>query len=110
MAFDHPTREGTTLPIAEERLCVTRGSYQKRRSYRVHYGCARPDLEPQWAYRLIAPEGLRNRPNRSVADDCYELAQNRACHRARVDTLERRYDASGPHLAAGRCRTEPCSR
>src|SRR6516165_4445504 len=41
--------------------------------------------------------------------DCGDVSPQRARHRAHVDTVERRYDVGGPHLAAGRCRTEPGS-
>ena len=42
----------------------------------------------------------------SVRRDCHDLPQSCAGHRAHVDTVERRYDAGGPHLVAGGCRTE----
>src|SRR5262245_56763287 len=42
--------------------------------------------------------------------DCHDVSPHRARDRAHVDPVERRHDAGGPHLAAGRCRTEPGSR
>jgi hypothetical protein len=48
-------------------------------------------------------------PSPVIGRDCHDFSKCCARHRAHVDTVERRYDVGGPHLVAGRCRTEPGS-
>ena len=42
-----------------------------------------------------------------VRRDCHDLPQSCAGHRAYFDTVERRYDAGGPHLVAGDAEQNP---